>query len=140
MKILLAADGSKYTQKALDFIVMHRKLLDAQTELLVMHVQMPLPTGFNLIMGFDKALELHDIEAKKIFAPVKKILEKNAVKYRCLSAIGPIVREIVDAAKNEHVDLILMGTHGRDLVGRALMGSVAQRVVANSTVPVLLVK
>lgn len=140
MKILLAADGSKYTQKALDFIVMHRKLLDAQTELLVMHVQMPLPTGFNLIMGFDKALELHDIEAKKIFAPVKKFLEKNAVKYRCLSAIGPIVREIVDAAKNEHVDLILMGTHGRDLVGRALMGSVAQRVVANSTVPVLLVK
>ena len=140
MKILLAADGSKYTQKALDFIVMHRKLLDAQTELLVMHVQMPLPTGFNLIMGFDKAQELHDIEAKKIFAPVKKFLEKNAVKYRCLSAIGPIVREIVDAAKNEHVDLILMGTHGRDLVGRALMGSVAQRVVANSTVPVLLVK
>lgn len=140
MKILLAADGSKYTQKALDFIVMHRKLLDAQTGLLVMHVQMPLPTGFNLIMGFDKALELHDIEAKKIFAPAKKFLEKNAVKYRCLSAIGPIVREIVDAAKNEHVDLILMGTHGRDLVGRALMGSVAQRVVANSTVPVLLVK
>ena len=140
MKILLAADGSKYTQKALDFIVMHRKLLDAQTELLVMHVQMPLPTGFNLIMGFDKALELHAIEAKKIFAPVKKFLEKNAVKCRCVSAIGPIVKEIVDAAKNEHVDLILMGTHGRDLVGRALMGSVAQRVVANSTVPVLLVK
>ena len=140
MKILLAADGSKHTQKALDFIVMHRKLLDAQTDLLVMHVQMPLPTGFNLIMGFDKAVELHDIEAKKIFAPVKKFLDKNAVKCRCVSAIGPIVKEIVDAAKNEHVHLILMGTHGRDLVGRALMGSVAQRVVANSTVPVLLVK
>ena len=140
MKILLAADGSKYTQKALDFIVMHRKLLDAQTELLVVHVQMPLPAGFNVIMGFDRALELHDIEAKKIFAPVKKFLDQNAVKYRCVNAIGPIVKEIVDAAKNEHVDLILMGTHGSDLVGRALMGSVAQRVVANSTVPVLLVK
>lgn len=140
MKILLATDGSKYAQKALDFIVMHPKLLDVQAELLVIHVQIPLPTGFNLIMGFDRALELHDIEAKKIFAPVKKFLEKNAVKYRCLSAIGPIVKEIVDAAKNEHVHLILMGTHGRDLVGRALTGSVAQRVVANSTVPVLLVK
>lgn len=35
MKILLAADGSKYTQKALDFIVKHRELLDAQAALLV---------------------------------------------------------------------------------------------------------
>ena len=140
MKILPAPDGSKYTHKALDFIVMHRKLLDAQSELLVMHVQLPLPTGFNLTMGFDRALELHDIEAQKIFDPVKKVLEKNAVKYRCVSAIGPVVEEIVDAAKNEHVNLIVMGTHGRGLVGRALMGSVAQRGVANSTIPVLLVK
>ena len=57
-----------------------------------------------------------------------------------LSAIGPVVKEIVDAANNEHVDLILMGTHGRDLVGRALMGSVAQRVIADSDIPALLVK
>ena len=105
-----------------------------------MHVQLPLPTGFNLIMGFDRALELHDIEVQKIFAPVKKVFEKNAVKHRCVSAIGLVVKEIVDAAKNEHVNLIVMGTHGRGLVGRALMGSVAQRVVANSTIPVLLVK
>ena len=88
-KLLPAADGSKYTQKALDFIAKHRQLLDAQSELLVMHVQLPLPTGFNLIMGFDRALELHDIEAQKIFDPVKKVLEKNAVKYRRVSAMAP---------------------------------------------------
>jgi len=34
----------------------------------------------------------------------------------------------------------VMGTHGRGLLGNALMGSVAQRVVSGSTVPVLLVK
>ncbi len=140
MKILLAADGSKYTQKSLEFIVKHLKLLDAHAELLVMHVQMPLPTGFNVIMGFDKALELHASQAEKIFAPVKEFLERNAVKYRCISAIGPVVKEIVDAANKEQVDLILMGTHGRDLVGRALMGSVAQRVIAASDLPALLVK
>jgi len=33
-----------------------------------------------------------------------------------------------------------MGTHGRDVAGQVLMGSVAQRVVANSDTPVLLVK
>ncbi len=35
MKILLVADGSKYTQKALDFIVKHQEFLDAQAALLV---------------------------------------------------------------------------------------------------------
>ena len=140
MKILLAADGSKYTQKALDFIAAHRHLLTQQGELLVLHVQMPLPTGLNVVLGFDKARELHAIEAEKIFKPVKKFLDKHAIKFRCLTAIGSIVKEIVDSAKQEHAQLIVMGTHGRDLVGRALMGSVAQRVVAQTDVPVLLVK
>jgi len=140
MKILLAADGSKYTQKALDFMVAHKHLLNHQGELLVLHAQMPLPAGFNVILGFDKARELHAIEAEKVFKPVKKFLDKHAIKYRCLTAIGPIVKEIIDSAKTEQVHLIVMGTQGRDLVGRALMGSVAQRVVAESAVPVLLVK
>jgi len=140
MKVLLAADGSKYTQKALDFMVSHKHLLNHQGVLLVLHAQMHLPAGFNVILGFDKARELHAIEAEKVFKPVKKFLGKHTIKYRCLNAIGPIVKEIIDSAKTERVHLIVMETHGRDLVGRALMGSVAQRVVADSAVTVLLVK
>lgn len=140
MKILLAVDGSAYTQKALSFIVDHKHLLGADRELIVIHVQMPLPTGFNVIMGFEKAQELHAIEAENIFRPVRKFLDNHAVTYRCLTGIGPIVKEIIDAAKAEHVHLIIMGTHGRDLVGQAVMGSVAQKVVAHSIVPVMLVK
>ncbi len=140
MKMLLAADGSAYTQKALEFVSAHKHLLGANHELVVIHAQMPLPTGFNVIMGFEKAAELHAIESAEVFKPIKKFLDKHAIKYRCLTAIGPIVKEIIDAAKAEHSHLIVMGTHGRDLIGRALMGSVAQRVVAHSTVPVLLVK
>ena len=140
MKILLAVDGSAYAQKALSFIADHKHLLGADRELIVIHAQMPLPTGFNVIMGFEKAKELHAIEAENIFKPVRKFLDKHSITYRCLTGIGPVVKEIIDAAKVEHAHLIVMGTHGRDLVGRAVMGSVAQKVVAHSTVPVLLVK
>ena len=140
MKILLAADGSDYTQKALDFIAAHQHLLGAERELVVIHAQMPLPAGFNVVMGFEKSQELHTLEADTVFKPVKAFLDGHGIKHRCLTAIGPIVKEIIDAATAEHVHLILMGTHGRDLVGRAVMGSVAQKVVALSTVPVLLVK
>ena len=140
MKILLAVDGSAFTQKALDFIVDHKHLLASDRELIVMHAQMPLPTGFNVMVGFEKAQELHQIEAESIFNPIREFLDKNAIAYRCQTRIGPIVKEIIAAAKAEHIHLIVMGTHGRDLVGRALMGSIAQKVVAQSTVPVLLVK
>ena len=43
-------------------------------------------------------------------------------------------------AQRDKVQQIVMGTHGRGVLGRALMGSVAQRVVTGSPVPVLLVK
>lgn len=140
MKILLAADGSTYTQKALDFIIANKQALQLEGELLVIHVQMPLPTGFNLVMGFEEAQKLHETEAEEIFKPIRKFLSEYAIACRCVTKIGPIVNEITNMEKAEHVHMIIMGTHGRDLLGRAIMGSVAQKVVAHSTVPVLLVK
>lgn len=46
------------------------------------------------------------------------------------------VPAIIGYAKRNNVDLIIMGTHGRTGLGRLLMGSVAERVVAESPVPV----
>lgn len=55
-------------------------------------------------------------------------------------ARGSVWEEIVDAAADTGVDLIVMGTHGRDGVARALMGSVAERVARHAEVPVMLVR
>ena len=140
MKILLAADGSDYTQKALDFIVANKQSLELEGELVVIHVQMPLPTGFNVVVGFEEAQKLHTLEAEDFYKPIRKFLDEHAIACRCVTKIGPIVEEIIETADAEQVHLIVMGTHGRDLLSRAIMGSVAQKVVAQSTVPVLLVK
>ena len=140
MKILLAADGSKYTQKAMDFIVTHKQFVGHTDELLLVHVQMLLPTVFTAAISVEKALEFQEEEAEKVFSPMREFFDKRSFRYRCVSVIGSVAKEIVSISEKEHVNLILMGTHGRDLIGRALMGSVAQKVVANSTVPVLLVK
>ena len=53
---------------------------------------------------------------------------------------GSPSREIVRFAETEGVDLIVMGTHGRGGIDRLLLGSVAERVVRSSTVPVLTVR
>jgi universal stress protein A len=50
---------------------------------------------------------------------------------------GSAAREIVEHARNNHIDLIVMGTHGRGGVAHLLLGSVTERVVRTATCPVL---
>jgi len=53
---------------------------------------------------------------------------------------GNASREIVRYAKEQDVDLIVMGTHGRGALAHLLLGSVAERVVRNAPCPVLTVR
>jgi nucleotide-binding universal stress UspA family protein len=47
---------------------------------------------------------------------------------------------IVDAAEAEHADMVLVGSHGRGVVGRFLLGSVSEHVVRHAPCPVLVVR
>ncbi len=51
--------------------------------------------------------------------------------------IGVPVDGILDYTETHQIDLVVMGTHGRGMVGHLLLGSVAERVVRRSAVPVL---
>ncbi|GFH62761.1 MAG: universal stress protein [Candidatus Desulfovibrio kirbyi] len=54
--------------------------------------------------------------------------------------IGYAAEEILNRAREEEVDLIVMGTHGRKGIDRILFGSVAERVVKNAEMPVLTIR
>jgi nucleotide-binding universal stress UspA family protein len=51
-----------------------------------------------------------------------------------------VARAIVEYAKAAHVDVIVIGTHGRGAVSRFMMGSVAEKVVRTAPCPVLVVR
>ncbi len=53
---------------------------------------------------------------------------------------GSPASEIVHYAKENDIDLIVMGTHGRGMVGHAVLGSVAEKVVRTAPCPVLTVR
>ena len=139
MKILLAADGSPFTLKVLEFITALKNLLIEGDELLVVNVQAPVPSRVTTMLGSAEVASYYAEEATKVLTPIQTFLEKHAIRHRCMSVVGRAVDEIIFAAKNEHAEIIVMGTHGHSWVGRALMGSVAQRVVTDSDIPVLLV-
>jgi len=69
-------------------------------------------------------------------------LERRAASVPHETAItdGSPAKEIVRYATEHDCDLIVMGTHGRSGVDRLLLGSVAERVVRSSPVPVLTVR
>ncbi|WP_273836651.1 universal stress protein [Halococcus sp. PRR34] len=62
------------------------------------------------------------------------------VPFERVLADGAPSSEIVEYAESEECDLIVMGTHGRGGINRLLLGSVAERVVRTSSVPVLTVR
>jgi len=55
------------------------------------------------------------------------------------AVVGTPVDQVLALVKDEQIDLVVLGTHGRGLVGHLLLGSVAERVVRRSPVPVLTV-
>ncbi len=140
MNILLAADGSTYTKKALAFLVNHVSLLNEADHLHVLHVQLAMPPRVKSVAGKDMVMDYHEKEAEKVLQPIRKFLDRHGTNYKADWIIGNPAIDIVATAKSEKVHMIVMGTHGHGVIGRILMGSVAQRVVSHCDIPVLLVR
>ena len=140
MKILFAADGSSFTQKALKFLVGNKTLLDSNDELLVLHVQDAISAQIERKLGSAEVTAYQEKQADAVLKPIKKFLDKHAVNYRCIWVAGAAATQIVEISKRERMQMIVMGTHGHGLLSRMFMGSVAQRVLADSEIPTLLVK
>ena len=140
MNILLAADGSKYTKKALAFLVTHESLCGPDDELYVLNVQPPVTVRVKTMLGAKVVNDYYREEARGVLDPIERFLKRHDVKFRTATVVGTPTKEILAFAKRQKAHLVVMGTHGHGLIGRALMGSVAQRVVADCDVPVLLVK
>jgi len=64
----------------------------------------------------------------------------EGIQVRGVVKTGYPAEEILDLADSECVDMIVMGTHGRTGIDKILFGSVAEKVVKSSNVPVLTIR
>jgi nucleotide-binding universal stress UspA family protein len=141
MKILIAVDGSAHTQKALDYLAKHRGMFLDGNELVVVHVCVGVPGHVTRHLSKEIVQDYYAEETAKVIEPVKAALVNAGITgYTVDQRHGHAAEEILKAANACGAELIVMGTHGHGLFGRALMGSVATKVVAETDISVLLVQ
>jgi nucleotide-binding universal stress UspA family protein len=143
MKILLAIDGSKFSQAALETVIAQAH--PADTEVRVLHVVEPPSLLLSREMGgFDPTMDvIWDEEKKHAKAVVEKAAE--SLRSRGMKATADVEpgnpkSAIIDAANKWHADLIVLGSHGRSAVQRFLMGSVSEAVVRHAHCSVEIVR
>ena len=141
MKILIAVDGSLHTQKALDYLAAHRGMFVDGHELIVVHVCTGLPGHAVRHLSKDVVEDYYAEETTKVLEPIKAFFAKHGItNYRSEQRHGHAAEEILKVAAASGAELIVMGTHGHGIFGRALMGSVATKVVSETDTSVLLVQ
>ena len=141
MKILLAVDGSPFTKKMLAYLAAHEELITAgRHEYTALTVQPSLPPRARAALSKDMVDEYYAEESAKVLEPVTKFLAQSSLTVHTRAEIGPAGTTIAKIAEDDKFDLIIMGTHGHGSLGKLVMGSVSTQVLANCSVPVMLIR
>lgn len=140
MKILLAADGSKFTGSAVRHLIKHRAEFGTKPDIHLVHVQNPLPSRAAVAVGGAALRSYYVEESRKAMNAAARALKKKGIPYREICLIGDPGASIAAYAKKRKVSLILMGSHGQGAVSSFVLGSVVRKVLAGCKVPVLIVR
>lgn len=165
-RVLLPVDGSEFGRRGLTAVC---RLLDPRRYRVTLLRVAPLPDdavspaprpvmvdGWSrLIQSYesagDRGLARHPVYASQIWEAVRaELMDEMAPEVRCLRDAGFEVSlevrfgtpadEIIDRIADGEFDLVAMATHGRSGVPRMLLGSVAERVLRSSPIPVLMTR
>jgi nucleotide-binding universal stress UspA family protein len=132
--ILVALDGSRDAEAALRHAV---ALARDQHARLTLVTVAPLP-GQAIGVGAAAPPDLHDVHEKILRETTEALPADVGVTTRIER--GDPAEAILRLAEEGGHDLVVMGSHGHGRVHRALIGSVSERVLRSSQVPVLLMR
>lgn len=138
MKILLATDGSEYSEAAARSIACMK--LTEEDEVMVVHAVSWVPFRYDSESYYESLKQIKQEVAPRIIDSTLAVLE--SVRARLSTAIidGSPERYIVDAADEADMDLIVMGARGIKGFKSMFVGSVTKAVALHSVKPVLVIK
>lgn len=141
-RILVPTDGSEITAKAVQTALSLAKLCGA--EVAAIGVKEPFPYSAISEMQPVPPQEFYDAQERIAAANVKAVTDAAAAAgVKCLGhtveALHPW-EAILDHAKTQGCDLVVMASHGRRGVSALLLGSETQKVLTHGELPVLVVR
>ncbi len=141
-RILIPTDGSDITSKAIDTAIGMARALGARID--AISVKEPFPYSAISEMQPTPPQEFFDAQQRIAQKRVDAVVEAcKACNVECqgftVEALHPW-EAIIDHARSQHCDLLVMASHGRRGVTALLLGSETQKVLTHSTIPVLVVR
>ena len=143
-KIMVPLDGSELAECVLPHVAAIAKGCSVKNVIFVRVVEpFSLPPGTAIILSEEDMKRIdsrNSTEAKDYLKQVVSQLKYDGINVQSEIIVGKPAESIADYATKNEVDLIAIATHGRSGVSRWVMGSVADRVLRSSCVPVLMVR
>ncbi len=134
--VLIATDFSSCSNLALNFGLELAHGYQANA-----YVVSVLPRDQFMVAGPEAYVAAKDAAHRDLLELKQELRKKHAYlegeDYHLFLLEGDVAQAILDFAQQKQIDVIVVGTHGRGGLGRALMGSVAEHVFRHSPVPVL---
>ena len=141
MKILFAVDGSPACLRALDALIARLGWFAEKPSIHLVYVHPAVPYARAAAYAGKERVQGHyDEDAEVALTPAREVCQAKGVGFETVKLVGEAAPEIVRHAADSGYDLLAMGTRGHNAVASLFVGSVAQKVIASSTVPVLLLR
>ncbi|EPR32801.1 UspA domain-containing protein [Alkalidesulfovibrio alkalitolerans DSM 16529] len=139
-RILCAVDFSEASPLVASYAKLLAQGLDAEVLVLYVAPSLSQYVGFHVPPSSIETFVKDIVQGAD--ATMEKFLDENFAGVRAQGevATGYAAEEILNHAKDQKVDMIIMGTHGRKGIDRILFGSVAEKVVKSAICPVLTVR
>lgn len=139
MKILVAADGSRYTGRMLTYLERQEWLSDVH-QYTVVHCVERLPPRAGAYLQGDSLKLYYAGESARVLKPIGAFFRRRGLDVDLVSRVGSPAQSVAAMADGENFELVVMGSHGHGALAGLLMGSVTAKVLALSKVPVLIVR
>ena len=136
-RLLVAFDGTNQSVTALE----HAAAEWPDADLVLLNVIDPSEAGVSASRGVpsgaEEWYETMKVQAESTLADGAALVDRDV---ETVTEVGTPHEAIAEYAEEADVDLIVVGSHGRQGISRIVLGSVAEAVVRTSPVPVLVVR
>jgi nucleotide-binding universal stress UspA family protein len=136
--LLVAVDGSAGSEKALAYASLLAGIADASLVITVAY-DPPVTVRRRGILEVEGAKSEMEADAKEIASEAVELMKSRGHDARAVVGSGDPAEVIIETAKSEGADVIVMGRRGLGRLQGLLVGSVSERVVRHAEIPVVLV-